>query len=973
MDPNPGSERTLPLTDAAVMTPAPDGNAAKPDAPAPDSGASLTVNPTVRGTPHVSPAFSGAMGTGGLASGFHPSIPPQNLLDDKLILSAPRVDSNGQTVPVLGGIQLFAKLGQGGMGAVYYGVHPRLNQEVAVKVLPFHLAEQQPGLVQRFIREAQIAARVRSEHLVGVIDVNEESGLFYLVMEYVNGKSAGEYLRAASNAAGARGVPEIVALAICIGAAEGLAAAHANGVIHRDIKPDNIMIPRAKQKGSARASGSAKAPSLRDSAGVPTLREGAAAPPPQPPPPSGEFEFKESKLADLGLARNEFDSSMTGANACMGTPGYMAPEQAQDAKHASKPADVFSLGATLYALLSGDAPFKGSSLMQVLNATVNEPHAPIQNTRPDISAPTIAVLDRCLAKKAEDRFPDASALLRAMRLSLAAIGGPAAAQAETLRAVTMLVNAPETGIHANLNLSGLSVQGHAAVATIPLAGGAESAAGHGAKRNWVPLAAALLVGALGAACVGGYFIWQKIERDKNDIQADIRRRDEQLDADSAARQDAEREMADEKLRNAALEEETARMAAWKKARDDAAAEETRLLDEQKRKEQQRQAALKKAAADAAERDRRAKEDRERIAEVARLEKIEKQKMAAEALSAAMNVALDYKRKQNWDGVILALEDPLKAIGDDPHPNRAAVEAMLKDAREQKERQKQLKAEIDKGNEQLKLSNFESAKNIFDAARKLAVESSEIIALNDAIKRANEGLKKNKLSQARIVETQARTLRPDKNPKGDWAKAAEGFKNAGAIFKDIDEKDDYARTLMEQAECFRKDLNKNGDWTEAAALYSAAAASYLAQGDRKNQAEALLRHAQCVETTNNPAGDNRQAAALFGRAALLQGEAGNKKGQAEALSLQGACLFREKSLPLNSMHAAEVFKRAALLYEELGEKKAQGLALLNNGICLVKGQKQNMTPEARTVFQSAAKISRDAGDENDAKLAEGWLK
>ena len=167
------------LVEAAVPTPPP---------PAPTSPVLTSTEPqaTVAApTPRNSSAFKGVIGTGGLEQPLQQSVKTQNLLDDKLILSATRVDVRGTRVPVLGGIQLLAKLGQGGMGAVYYGVHPRLHQEVAVKVLPFHLAEQEPGLIPRFIREAQIAAKVRSPHLVGVIDVNEENGLFFLVMEFI--------------------------------------------------------------------------------------------------------------------------------------------------------------------------------------------------------------------------------------------------------------------------------------------------------------------------------------------------------------------------------------------------------------------------------------------------------------------------------------------------------------------------------------------------------------------------------------------------------------------------------------------------------------------------------------------------------------------------------------------------------------------------------------------------------------------
>ncbi|MGD0093197.1 MAG: SUMF1/EgtB/PvdO family nonheme iron enzyme, partial [Planctomycetota bacterium] len=320
------------------------------------------------------------------ATGIPPTIPPQDLSGDTFIVKAQRVELMGIPVPSLGGIPLLAKLGQGGMGAVYYGIHPRLDKEVAVKVLPFHLAEQQPEMIQRFFREAKIAAKVQSPFLVNVTDVNQESGLYYLVMEYVSGKSAGAYLKQLQKN-GEQGLPECEALEICIAASEGLAAAHAEKIIHRDIKPDNIMIPK-----------------VRD---------------------AEQLNFKAAKLADLGLARAEgMGQSVTGAGSCMGTPGYMAPEQAMDAKTVGHSGDVFSMGATLYALLAGKAPFTGDGLMKVLLATREQPHVPIRELRPDVSAKTAELLDRCLAKDPAQRYADGAALVGALRACRTALDAP---------------------------------------------------------------------------------------------------------------------------------------------------------------------------------------------------------------------------------------------------------------------------------------------------------------------------------------------------------------------------------------------------------------------------------------------------------------------------------------------------------------------------------------------------------------------
>jgi serine/threonine-protein kinase len=314
-----------------------------------------------------------------------PSVPTQDLSGDKLLLAAPRVTWEGFTIPALGGIPLLAKLGQGGMGAVYYGIHPRLYLEVAVKVLPFHLAEQLPELVTRFFREARIAAQVKSPHLVGVLDVNEDHGLYYLVMEYVPGTSAAAYLRELK-AAGQPGTPETVALDICVAAAQGLGAAHAKGIVHRDVKPENILVPRT---------------------------------------PDGRWLFAESKLADLGLARGEWQGqSLTETRAHMGTPGYMAPEQARDAKSAQAPSDVFGLGAALYALLAGQAPFTGSSAFQVLTDTVHRPHRPLSELRPGLAPEVMVIVDRCLQKEPAQRFADGVALAQALRNARAGLSEP---------------------------------------------------------------------------------------------------------------------------------------------------------------------------------------------------------------------------------------------------------------------------------------------------------------------------------------------------------------------------------------------------------------------------------------------------------------------------------------------------------------------------------------------------------------------
>ena len=351
--------------------------------PPPSGGEQTLVNPPSLGMPtqHISgnarntTTRNPAAGTASNLDGITLSVTVQDLNTERLLQSASRIEAHGRQCPTLKGIPLLAKLGQGGMGAVYYGVHPRLRSEVAVKVLPFHLAEQDPQMIRRFYREAQIAAQVRSPYLVNVTDVDEECGLFFLVMEYVNGNTAGSVLKSTLKNP-KPGLPELDVLEICIAATEGLNAAHTNGVVHRDIKPDNIMIPFQSRSNQT-------------------------------------YDLSRSKLMDLGLARSEEGGggqSLTGVQTAMGTPGYMAPEQALDAKTADKRSDVFSMGATLYALLVGTHPFPRDATMKVLMATMHEPHEPVSVKRTDVSDALSEVINKCLEKKQENRYADAQQL-----------------------------------------------------------------------------------------------------------------------------------------------------------------------------------------------------------------------------------------------------------------------------------------------------------------------------------------------------------------------------------------------------------------------------------------------------------------------------------------------------------------------------------------------------------------------------------
>ena len=331
---------------------------------------------------------AGAAGSATPATGI--GTASADLLSDPLLLGVPRVEHNGCLCPALRGIRLLRKLGQGDLSTVYLGIHSRLDVEVAVRVLSDRLVAQ--DTVRRFMREAQIPAAVRSPHLVGIMGYEEECGLVFFVEEYVAGRTAKQYLEAAV-ASGARGLSERAALLICAAATKGLRDVHAHRALHRNIRPQRIIIP---------------------------FRRGTE-----------ELDLPAAKLLDPGLPPPD-----TGGSGCtaapspqtgMGTLGYMPPEQFRS-RHAGPPADVYSMGATLYALLAGQPPFKKENDMQTIMATLQTPHDPLIKVRPDVSPALSAVVDKCLAKKPEERYADGQQLLNELEKCLRAVTGRGAAR-----------------------------------------------------------------------------------------------------------------------------------------------------------------------------------------------------------------------------------------------------------------------------------------------------------------------------------------------------------------------------------------------------------------------------------------------------------------------------------------------------------------------------------------------------------------
>src|SRR3954452_359121 len=261
--------------------------------------------------------------------------------------------------------RLDEKIGTGGMSTVYRAYDPTLERWVAIKLMHRDISHD-PDQLERFRREARAVARLNHPHLVTVIDAGEDDGTPYIVFEYVEGETLKDRIRRL----GRLPIPEAVAYAIEIGRA--LACAHSHRFVHRDVKPQNVLID-----------------------------------------PEGR-----AKVTDFGIARSLETQGLTAAGRVLGTTDYVSPEQALG-HEVTEQSDIYSLGICLYEMLTGEIPFKADTQVAAAMKHVREPMPDVQRVRPEISAALAVVVERATAKETTNRYGTVDEMVRDLEEVLA--------------------------------------------------------------------------------------------------------------------------------------------------------------------------------------------------------------------------------------------------------------------------------------------------------------------------------------------------------------------------------------------------------------------------------------------------------------------------------------------------------------------------------------------------------------------------
>jgi serine/threonine-protein kinase len=280
---------------------------------------------------------------------------------------------------VIGNCKIVKKLGAGAFGVVYLARHKVLDIDVAIKLLPIEAAHRDPGFVDLFLREARTAARIRHRNVIGIFEAGVQDGQHYIIMELASGGTVAERMFVNGGK-----LPASEAEQILLQAARGLEAAEKLKIIHRDIKPDNLMFAS-----------------------------------------DGEV-----KIADLGLAKRLIPAGATGTiraslaadqlsikgdnQMLAGTPAYMAPEIAVEPEKADTRADLYSLGVTAYQMLTGKLPFEGKTTVEVIMKHVLDAPTPVHEIDRSIPADLSKIIMKLMEKKPENRYQSATEVVKAL-------------------------------------------------------------------------------------------------------------------------------------------------------------------------------------------------------------------------------------------------------------------------------------------------------------------------------------------------------------------------------------------------------------------------------------------------------------------------------------------------------------------------------------------------------------------------------
>lgn len=280
-------------------------------------------------------------------------------------------DSGGRPAQQFPGYQLQKKIGAGAMAVVYKAKQVSLDRTVALKVLPKRLSTN-AEFVERFYREGKAAAALNHNNIVQAIDVGEAGGYHFFAMEYVEGNTVYDEI------ASGKVYKEAEVIAIIRQVAEALLHAHERGIIHRDVKPKNIILTRDRV----------------------------------------------AKLADMGLARatSDVEAAMAEEGRAYGTPYYISPEQVVGKRDIDHRADIYSLGATAYHLVTGRVPFEAPTPLAVMNKHRDEPLTPPDHINTQLTAGLAATIEKMMAKNRDERYPSCRELLE--DLDLLARGEP---------------------------------------------------------------------------------------------------------------------------------------------------------------------------------------------------------------------------------------------------------------------------------------------------------------------------------------------------------------------------------------------------------------------------------------------------------------------------------------------------------------------------------------------------------------------